>query len=289
MILLAAVAAGAISVGVIVVAAAPTHSAMRSAIKEPAPSVTPSPAPPAYVPPTVAAVGALPEADYGAVIAGLVPYVESSPPAGPQTAYTMTSDSALYGADRITPVARFAALNFLGERSVVVPVEFDGAWALVLTPARQELPSASGGNAPAQSAGWVRTSALKPDHVLTSRIVVSVGSQRLAILDAGGQVTASFAVGVGTSSTPTPTGVTGYIQARYLDPAQGQGTYPINLSSLHSSTADEPYGGDDGGLIGVHYYVDHSGAVSHGCIRLPTAAINAVNALPLGTPISIVS
>jgi lipoprotein-anchoring transpeptidase ErfK/SrfK len=240
-----------------------------------------------YAAPTAVQVAALPEAKYDAVIPGLIAYTAVSAPEGATTAYTLSSDTVIYGADHSEAVARFAATNFLGEKSVVVPVAFDGSWALVLTPARQALPSVAPGNAPAQTAGWVRAERLTKDHPLTHRINVSVKDQTLTIVDATGAKTASFSVGVGTPSTPTPTGVTGYVQARYLDPAQGQRTYPIQLSSLHSAAADEPYGGNDGGLIGVHHYFASNGAVSHGCIRLPKEAIIAVNQLPVGTLISI--
>jgi lipoprotein-anchoring transpeptidase ErfK/SrfK len=253
----------------------PTHSSV--------PTVSVAP----YLAPTAAQVAALPEAKYDAVIPGLIAYAAVSAPEEATTAYTLSADTAIYGADQSEAVARFDVTNFLGEKSVVVPVAFDGSWALVLTPARQALPSAAQGNAPAQTAGWVRADRLTNDHPLRQRINISVKDQTLTIVDATGAKTASFPVGVGTPSTPTPTGVTGYIQARYLDPAQGQRIYPIQLSSLHSAAADEPYGGNDGGLIGVHYYFANNGAVSHGCIRLPKEAITAVNELPVGTLISI--
>ena len=236
---------------------------------------------------TPAQVAALPEAKYSAVIPDLIAYTAASAPAKTTTAYTLHSDTAIYGQDHAAPVARFSANNFLGQPSVVVPVSFDGGWALVLTPARQALPSAAAGNAPAQTAGWVRADALTKDHPLTQRIIVALEAQTLTIEDTTGTKSASFKVGVGTSATPTPTGVTGYLQARYLDPAQGQRVHPINLASLHSATADEPYGGSDGGLIGLHYFKTNSGAISHGCIRLSKDAITAVNQLPLGTLISI--
>ncbi len=98
---------------------------------------------------------------------------------------------------------------------------------------------------------------------------------------------AVFSIGVGTPSTPTPTGVTGYLQAQYLDSAQGQSVFPIVLTSLHSASADEPYSGTDGGLIGLHFFAESDGAVSHGCLRLSADAIAAVNQLPIGTPTSI--
>lgn len=254
--------------------ATPTHSGVPTATVAP------------YVAPTAAQVAALPAAKYDAVIPGLMAYAAVTTPEEATTAYTLNFDTAIYGADHSEAVARFDAINFLGEKSVVVPIAFSGSWALVLTPARQALPSATG-SAPAQTVGWVRTERLTEDHPLTQRINVSVKDQTLTIVDATGAKTASFSVGVGTPSTPTPTAVTGYIQARYLDPAQGQRTYPIQLSSLHSATADEPYGGSDGGLIGLHYFSASNGAVSHGCIRLPHEAITAVNRLPVGTLISI--
>ena len=232
-------------------------------------------------------IAALPEVRYDAVVPGLIGYAAGSAPPEMAMAYTLRADTPIYGVGRSIPVARFTAVNFLGEKTIVVPVSFVDGWALVLTPARQSLPSAAHGVAPAQTAGWIRTEALAIDHLVRDRIVVSVKDQSLSIVDYFGTEIARYSIGVGTPSTPTPTGVTGYIQARYLDPAQGQDIYPINLTSLHSTAADEPYDGSDGGLIGAHYFAASSGAISHGCLRLPEDAVVAVNRLPIGTPITI--
>jgi lipoprotein-anchoring transpeptidase ErfK/SrfK len=241
-----------------------------------------------YHPLSATAIAALPEVRYDAVVAGLA--ASTDPPVNAtgaaDAAYSIAADTPIYGSDRMTPIARFSATNFLGKPTVVVAIETDGDWARVLTPARRALPSQSGGRAPAQTAGWIRTAALIDPVVLPRRIVVSLAAQTLTIL-AGQSVERTFRVGVGTPSTPTPHGVTGYLQARYLDPAQNQTRHPVQLTSLHSSTADEPFGGGDGGLIGAHYERTATGAVSHGCIRLSTAAIETVNSLPLGTLISI--
>lgn len=241
-----------------------------------------------YVTPSASTLAALPDATYSAVIPGLVPYVQSTVPVVP-AAYTINSDSALYGPDKSTPIARLTAKNFLGQDTVVVPVQLDGDWALVLTPSRQELPSVASGNAPAQTAAWIRSSALTKGAELNDRIQVSLSAQTLTILDGNGTPVRQFPVGVGAPGTQTPTGVTGYLQARYLDPAQGQGVYPIQLTSLHSAAQDNPYGGTDGGLIGVHYEQVANGQVSHGCVRLHADTIAVINLLPLGTLISIVS
>jgi lipoprotein-anchoring transpeptidase ErfK/SrfK len=230
---------------------------------------------------------ALPAATYDAVIPGLV----DAPANGTiAKAYTVLFDTAVYGADRSTPIAKLTAKNFLGEPTVVVPTASEGDWSLVLVASRRILPSkaTAASPAPAQSAAWIPTKALQSARSLPNRIVVSISAQTLTVTDAAGTVQQTFTVGVGTPDTPTPTGVTGYLQARYLDPAQGQAVHPIQLTSLHATGADEPYGGSDGGLIGIHYQAVSSGAVSHGCIRLDEAAIDAVNGLALGTPVTII-
>lgn len=246
---------------------------------------TPTSTPTPYVAPTAAAVAALPEAKYSAVIPGLLAETSTSSPVAAQAVYKITTDAPLYGANRMTPVARFAALNFLKQPSVIVPAQSDGPWTLVLTPARQSLPSQHPGAA-AQTEGWIRTNLLVKVQTLRAHILVSVGKQTVSIVNTQNKVTATFPAAVGATSTPTPTNVIGYMQARYLDPAQDQTVYPIGLTSLHSSAADEPFGGQ-GGLIGIHYWPDHTGDISHGCVRLDGASITALDQLPLGTSVII--
>ncbi|MFF9564461.1 L,D-transpeptidase [Leifsonia sp. NPDC014704] len=242
-----------------------------------------------YTEPTPDEIAALPEARYDAVIPGLMAYTSAKVPAVSRDVYVISTDTAIFDSAK-RPVARFAFRNFAGRPTVIVPVEIDGPWALVMTPARQRLPSQAGGSAPAQTAGWVRTSSLKKaaPEPLERHVVIAASSQTLAIQEFDGTTLQSFGVAVGASGTPTPTGVTGYLQERYLDPEQGQTTYPIELTSLHSSAQDEPFRGEDGGLIGMHYFPSHDGTVSHGCIRLSAEAITAVNRLPLGTSVTIV-
>jgi len=242
-----------------------------------------------YRAPSATTVAALPEAKYDAVIGGLLPSYEPDVPKAADHAWTINADAPLYGDDRKTPVARLAADNFLGEPTVVVPLRFDGDWTLVMTPSRQQLPSVAPGGAAAQTAGWVRRDLLRRGAALADHLVIAVGAQTVSIVAASGTTVHEFPAGVGAGSTPTPTGVVGYVQARYLDPAQDQTVHPISLTTLHSSAADEPYGGDDGGLIGVHYESVARGAVSHGCVRLDADAIDAVDALPLGTVVQVVA
>lgn len=242
-----------------------------------------------YAAPSAAQVAILPEARYNAVIGGLLPYYGSTVPKVADESYTIRADAPLYGDDRSKPVARLAAKNFLDQPTVVVPVQVSGDWAMVLTPARQALPSATKGGAAAQSAAWIRRDLLRKSGALPDHVVIAVGKQTVSIVGSDGKTVHEFPAGVGAGGTPTPTGVIGYIQARYLDPAQDQTVHPIQLTTLHSAAADEPYGGEDGGLIGVHYQSVARGAVSHGCVRLDGDAVDAVNALPLGTVVQIVA
>ncbi|GAA4680123.1 L,D-transpeptidase [Frondihabitans cladoniiphilus] len=265
---------------------APAIAATVAPVAAATPTAAPRPAPPVVAP---AAVAALPEVDYSAVIAGLLPQAAKLPASASTTVYHLNTDAPLFGADPTTPVARFAAKDFLGADSTVVGVEQSGDWALVLTPARSILPSKApaGVTAPAQTAAWVPTSYLVQVATPAEHVVVSTAAQTVSIVDQAGTVVQSFGAGIGTSTTPTPVGVTGYLEERYVDPSQGTGTHPIQLTSLHSSAADEPYGGSDGGLIGVHYYSAHAGAVSHGCVRLDATALAAIDALPLGTLVTV--
>lgn len=225
-------------------------------------------------------IAALPEARYDAVIPALD--ATAPPRALPTLIVELTRDVALYGHDRRAPVARLAARNFLGDATVVAAFPAGpGGWQLVLTPARRTLPSAPG-SASAQSSAWVRSADLGAGTPVAHRVEIAVGAGRLSIEGPGAR--ASFDIGVGAASTPTPVGVVGYLQARYLDPAQGQARHRIQLTSLHATADDEPFGGADGGLIGIH----HGSGSSHGCVRVEAAALAALDELPLGTPVRIV-
>jgi hypothetical protein len=242
----------------------------------------------------------LPVVRYDAVIPALGSWPFSS---DATTAYSLAENGELYDHPGGSPVATMPALDFLDQPTVVVVVDRLGGWARVLTAARRTLPSAGTANdrgtaddygtaddrgtAAAQTSGWMEQKLLTKPVALKRRIVISVSAETLSIVS-GTTVEKKFPVGVGTASTPTPTGVTGYLQERYFDPAQQQSSYPVQLTSLHSTAADEPFGGDDGGLIGLHFERETSGKISHGCVRLPGVAIAAVTALPLGTLVTIV-
>lgn len=240
------------------------------------------------IPPEVTSAqrASLPEARYDAVVPGLIPFSHTVDTA---TVFSVEQDTALFGSDRRTAIARLAALDFLGNVVVVVGVRREGPWELILTPARQALPSHTvSGKAAAQSAAWIPAASLRQNVTPKSRIVISTRRQTVSIVDTRTRdVMRTFPSAVGTRTTPTPTGVTGYLEERYVDSTQGTQQYPIQLTSLHSDVTDEPYGGNDGGLIGIHWDTITSGAVSHGCVRVNAPTIMALNELPLGTLVTI--
>ncbi|MFJ3380021.1 L,D-transpeptidase [Curtobacterium sp. NPDC090217] len=272
----AVVAAGAVTIPLLGGTPAPSSTASTSARP-----VASAPAVPSV---SDSALAALPEAQYSAVIGGLMPVRDT---VTTDTVFRLRADAPLFGSDRTEPVARFAATDFLQQPTTVVGLRREGPWELVLTPARQQLPSAAGGSAAAQTSAWVPVASLTKASTPTSRVVISTKDQSVSIVSASGAVQQRFSAGVGTADTPTPTDVTGYLEQRYVDPSQGTGDHPIQLTSLHSAAADEPYGGHDGGLIGMHWNAETSGAVSHGCVRLDADAVAAINALPLGTLVTV--
>lgn len=232
--------------------------------------------------PEAPSTAGLPLAVHDAVIGALLP----GPDTVPTHAGLLEQDLPLYTRRGGDPVAVLPARNFLREPTVVSAVQQAGAWTLVLTPARRVLPSAAGPEgAPAQTAAWVQSADLPPLRRTTATITVHVAHQTLTITTPDG--TSRHEVGVGQDATPTPTDVSGYLQARYTDPAQALAPGAIQLTSLHATTTDEPYLGSDGGLIGIHASPDPRGRSSHGCIRAAADVLERVDALPLGTPVVV--
>jgi len=228
-------------------------------------------------------IAGLPEAAYNQVIGGLIPVTSAAVTSVRVGA--LTAAAPLYRTDGARPVARMQAAGPFGDPNPIVVIATSGAWDLVLTPARQALPSASpNGWAPAQTAGWMPASYVHGLAEASARITVHTG-ERTVVISRHGAADQVFHVAVGAAKTPTPGGVTGYLEARFVSPADGTRSTRIQLTSLHTTTADDPAGGVSGGLIALHWWPQASGAVSHGCVRLSAPALAAVDALPLGTPI----
>ncbi|WP_432854911.1 L,D-transpeptidase [Amycolatopsis sp. CA-161197] len=149
-------------------------------------------------------------------------------------------------------------------------------WLQVLLPSR-----------PNGSTGWLSTQDSQVDTA-TSPFLIEVDRStfRLNLYDNGHQ-TASWTVGVGKPSAPTPSGRT-FVLASIQDSKQ---TYsPVILPLGIHSTSHETFGGGPG-TTGIHTWptanVFGTGS-SDGCIRVPTDALKKLAAsVPLGTPVLI--
>lgn len=151
-----------------------------------------------------------------------------------------------------------------------------GGWLRVLLPLR-----------PNGSSGWIRAR----DVVLRTdpyRVDVRLSAHRL-VVRRGGRVVLRTAIGVGRAVTPTPRGLAFVtVLLRQPDPRGLYGPWAFGLS-LYSPVLSSFGGGR--GQVGIHGTDAPAGIgrdVSHGCIRLPNAAIERLaRILPLGTPVRI--
>ncbi|MGD0556511.1 MAG: L,D-transpeptidase [Streptosporangiaceae bacterium] len=87
---------------------------------------------------------------------------------------------------------------------------------------------------------------------------------------------------------PTPTGRTFLLAS--LSPAQPAYSPLILPLGVHSATLDTFGGGP--GTVALHGWPDKTvfgHAVSHGCVRVPAAALRVLSRIPLGSPVMITS
>ncbi|GAB3494610.1 hypothetical protein GCM10027572_23710 [Flexivirga lutea] len=101
-----------------------------------------------------------------------------------------------------------------------------------------------------------------------------------------GKSRGTWTIGQGKPSTPTPVGET-FLLSGFVDPHQSFSPVIYALGA-HSATLDS-YGGGPG-TVAVHGWptaAGREGKVSHGCIRVPAAALQMFAKLPTGTPVDI--
>nr|WP_238993183.1 L,D-transpeptidase [Nocardioides caldifontis] len=173
----------------------------------------------------------------------------------------------LYAAPGRRPFAKVGPKQF-GDTWLPV-VERRGGWSRVLLPSR-----------PNGSTGWLRTKQVER-RTSPYLIRVHLGSRTLELVDRGTTV-GSWTVAVGAPGTPTPTGRT-FLLGQLVDDSQSFSPVILPLGS-HSDTLDT-YGGGPG-TVALHGWPDGSvfgQAVSHGCVRVPADALDALSQVPLGT------
>jgi lipoprotein-anchoring transpeptidase ErfK/SrfK len=175
------------------------------------------------------------------------------------------------------PVAVLPATE-LGGPTWVPVVQRSRGWERVLLPSR-----------PNRATGWLYTAAARGSHLDTRRgpylVRINVHARKLSVYDSG-QPVGTWTVTVGDRPTPTPTGRT-FLLALLAPPHPTYSPLILPLG-FHSNTLDT-YGGGPG-TVGVHGWPNPSvfgRAVSHGCVRVPTAALHVLSQIPLGSLVLI--
>ncbi len=139
---------------------------------------------------------------------------------------------------------------------------------------------------PNGTTGWVPRSALGPYNQIWTRLVID-RTLFTATLYRRGVAIFRTRVGVGKPYWPTPAGEF-YVRERitgFSDLIYGPLAFGTNARS--AVLTDWP----GGGFIGIHGTAHPEilpGRVSHGCVRMPNAAVRRLSRLmPLGTPVTI--
>lgn len=181
-----------------------------------------------------------------------------------------------------TTARRIGRLRYLNEDDAVEVypvleshVEDGRTWLRIRLPMR-----------PNGQTGWVPRNDL--GALRTVRTMLRVNRARLrATLYRGRREIWSSRIGVGKSATPTPAGQF-WIRSRLrgLRSNPSYGPYAFGTAA-YSVLSDWP----GGGVIGIHGTDQPQlipGRPSHGCIRVPNAAITRLwQLMPIGTPVSI--
>lgn len=166
--------------------------------------------------------------------------------------------------------------TLLGTPTVVLILGESGDWLQVLLPGR-----------PNGQTGWVRSGDVERFEV-NRRAVIDLGSRVLRVLD-GDRSIFETSIGVGSPSSPTPTGTFFVTDAvRITNPHGPWGPYAFGLSA-RSDTVTEFNGGD--GIIGIHG-TNKPGSIgeaqSLGCVRLPNdIMLRVARLLTVGSPVEI--
>lgn len=175
------------------------------------------------------------------------------------------------------PVAVLPATE-LGGPTWVPVIQTRPGWDEVLLPSR-----------PNHASGWIFTGGANGSRldIRSSSYLVrmEVGARKLSISEAG-RVLGTWTVAVGAPATPTPTGRT-FVLA-LLQPAHPTYSPLILPLGFHSNTLDTFGGGP--GTVGLHGWPDPSvfgHAISHGCVRVPAAALRMLAQVPLGSLVLI--
>lgn len=166
----------------------------------------------------------------------------------------------------------------LGDPTWVPVVQSSPGWDQVLLPSR-----------PDRATGWIYTDGTASSELMIRvspyLIWIEVGARKLSVYDDGASL-GTWTVAVGAPQTPTPTGRT-FLLALLAptDPTYSPLILPLGTHSNALST----YGGGPG-TVGLHGWPNPSvfgEAVSNGCVRVPSTAMQLLSRIPLGTLVVI--
>ncbi len=163
----------------------------------------------------------------------------------------------------------------LGSPTWVPVVQSQPGWERVLLPTR-----------PDRSTGWIYLGGGGLQTAYSPyQVDINLAEYRLTILRAGRSL-GTWTVAEGAPSTPTPAGRTFVLASLVpLKPTYSPLILPLGTHSNTLST----YGGGPG-TVGLHGWPQSSvfgHAVSHGCVRVPAAALRALSLVPLGSSVMI--
>ncbi|WP_174549841.1 L,D-transpeptidase [Herbidospora cretacea] len=172
------------------------------------------------------------------------------------------------------PVAKLPATQLKSPTWVPVIATQPG-WEQVLLPSR-----------PNGSTGWIYVGGGGVQKARSPyRVEVETVTRTLTVHHSG-QKMGSWKVAVGAPETPTPTGRT-FVLAAVSPTYSGYGSLVLPLGA-HSTTLETF---DDGpATVAMHGWEDQEifgRPISHGCIRLPDAALRVMSRVPLGTAVLI--
>lgn len=278
--------AGVVIAGMLLSNDTPASAPSPTQTVAPAPTVTPTPTPA----PTASGFPAntasystagVPEVNVFAVVAPLPVDAAAAEPFTGELASPNSSAAPVWADPTGEPVGYLPSQYQHGGTTVPV-IERQEHWVQVLLPGRQAVPSQ--GN-PAQVTGWMRVA----DVTLTGTstvVEVSISGRTVDIVEAGVPTRIATDFAWGTEQTPTPLGRT-FIMTTAVVPEYGYTRgYPLVYLGVQSPTLDG-FGGASVAVTAFHYHDARSGAISNGCIRLDESAIEALGALPMGTPVVI--
>jgi lipoprotein-anchoring transpeptidase ErfK/SrfK len=173
------------------------------------------------------------------------------------------------------PAVAALPVTELGSPTWVPVVQTQPGWERVLLPSR-----------PNRSTGWIYSAdGGLQDASSAFQVRIGLAARRLTVLDAGRSL-GSWTVAVGAPATPTPAGRTFLLAS--LAPSQPAYSPLILPLGTHSATLDT-YGGGPG-TVALHGWPEKNvfgQEISHGCVRVPAAALRLLSRIPLGSFVMI--